>query len=355
MLHIKSRHLLALFFGVQISAVVASNTSVAQTLPDQSFTPYMKPQLLVDVPGNRKIHLYCSGSGSPTVIFSAGLGDWVADWRKIQTPIALKTRTCGWDRAGFGFSDASPEVQDITNTTADMEAAFKAAKIEGPFVLVGHSMGGYETLLFADKHLSQLQGMVLIDPTTPHQFKNAKFFDDYFALTSNKLGKCLAEIKNGKLSLNSTDPNKCFEYDTDYPLELTKSLKAMDIKPERYRSLISLFDNLKKNSKIIVNPKRNYGAIPMRVFSAGEPGDWSTTLGLSSATAIQHKQFDSDFKRGHDAMARLSTNGSNVVVSGATHYIHKIKPEVVIAAIEEVVEQARKNPINAAMKKAKAD
>ena len=147
----------ALFFWVVYA--VAENPQVPQPPPDLSLTVYAKPQRLVELRDGRKIHLFCLGKGSPTVILTAGGGDWAAGWGKVQAPIARKTRVCAWDRAGFGFSDPSSAPQDVSHTTTDLEEAFKRAKIDGPYVLVGHSTGGYESLLFADRHPRQVLGM----------------------------------------------------------------------------------------------------------------------------------------------------------------------------------------------------
>jgi pimeloyl-ACP methyl ester carboxylesterase len=325
----------------QISATFAQTEPPPKDLPDQSFTAYLKPKLLIEIPGKRKIHLYCIGSGSPTVIFTAGLGDWAANWRNVQVPVSEKTRTCAWDRAGYGFSDPSPFVQDIKHTTADMEAAIKAANIEGPLVLVGHSMGGYESLLFADKHSERTLGMVLIDPSIPHQSERIRIFDEYNKFNSIHLRNCFAEIKRGKHSHSSPDPNNCFEYDPTYPLELKDILKEKDLDPRRYSNQISLFEQFKKDSMRVVNSKRNYGSMPIKILSASDTGDWSTVPVLSKATLRQRNQFLAEFQRGHGAMARLSTNGTHAIVQDTTHYIHATNPHVVISAINEVVDEVR--------------
>jgi len=115
---------------------VAENPQAPQPSPDLGLTVYAKPQLLGELRGGRRIHLFCLGEGSPTVILTAGLPDWVAAWSKVQAPIALETRVCAWDRAGFGFSDPSSAPQDVSHTTTDLEEAFERAKIDGPYVLI---------------------------------------------------------------------------------------------------------------------------------------------------------------------------------------------------------------------------
>ena len=196
-----------------VAYAVVENLQAAQPSPDLSLTVYAKPQRLVELRDGRKIHLFCLGKGSPTVILTTGGGDWAASWSKVQAPIALKTRVCAWDRAGFGFSDPSSAPQDISHTTTDLEEAFKRAKIDGPYVLVGYSMGGYETLLFADRHPRQVLGMVLIDPSVPDQDRRARlvapkyaaFFSDSIDQSAALLKKCAAELRSGVLTIGSPD------------------------------------------------------------------------------------------------------------------------------------------------------
>jgi pimeloyl-ACP methyl ester carboxylesterase len=78
-----------------------------------------------------------------------------------------ETRVCAWDRAGAGFSSPSPETQDIVHTTEDLEQALQKAGIRGPYVMVGHSLGAFESLRFTDRNRQSVVGMVLVDPDIP--------------------------------------------------------------------------------------------------------------------------------------------------------------------------------------------
>ena len=239
----------ALFFW----AVYAVAESPQVPSPDLSLTVYAEPQRLVELRDGRKIHLFCLGKGSPTVILTVGLGDWAAVWSNIQAPIALKTRVCTWDRAGFGFSDPSSAPQDVSHTTTDLEEAFKSAKIDGPYVLVGHSMGGYESLLFADRHPRQVLGMVLIDPSIPDQDRRARLVSPKYAAFLSEdtdqsvalLKKCAAELRSGVLKIGSPDPDKCFDYAPSFPLELTAALTRLDSNPARLMTKRPLLRSLR--------------------------------------------------------------------------------------------------------------
>lgn len=149
---------------------VAIVIGLGQSRPSHAqpnLSAYAQPQTLVTLAGGRKINLVCEGKGSPTVILTAGAGDWSASWNAVLPLVARTTRVCAWDRPGFGYSDASSETQSADNLAQDLAAALTAANVAAPYVLVGHSAGSFETLVFADSHPSEVAGMVLVDPSLP--------------------------------------------------------------------------------------------------------------------------------------------------------------------------------------------
>ena len=147
-----------------LSGSARAQEQAAPVEPDMTLLPYASAEDAVRLPDGRVINMVCAGSGSPTVILTAGAGNWSTTWNKVQPAIAERTRVCTWDRAGYGLSGPSPHVQTIDNTTADLEAALVAGEITGRYVVVGHSLGGLESLLFKDRQPANVVGMVLVDP-----------------------------------------------------------------------------------------------------------------------------------------------------------------------------------------------
>src|SRR6476619_3170065 len=110
----KRRYLLESGSFVFLAAIwAASAVAQAAASPQAEFPtepgPYLAPQRLVRVGEGRTINLICLGSGSPTVLLTAGLGSWSVVWRWVQPTLARSTRVCAWDPAGFGFSSPSSE------------------------------------------------------------------------------------------------------------------------------------------------------------------------------------------------------------------------------------------------------
>jgi len=127
---------------------------------------YPMPGQLVDVGGHR-LHLHCTGSGSPTVVLEPGGGASSSDVAWIAPVVARDTTVCVYDRAGRGWSDATDSPQDGTHIAADLHTLLDRAHIPGPYVLAGHSFGGLYVQSFAAQFPDQVAGLVLLDSTAP--------------------------------------------------------------------------------------------------------------------------------------------------------------------------------------------
>jgi pimeloyl-ACP methyl ester carboxylesterase len=120
---------------------------------------------LVDI-GDRSLYLDCRGSGSPTVVLEAGSGSDSGTWRAVHDELATTTRTCAYDRAGRGRSD-SRERHTLADAAGDLQAALAAAGEHGPYIVVGHSLGGAYGRVFAGADRGEMAGLVLVDAFNP--------------------------------------------------------------------------------------------------------------------------------------------------------------------------------------------
>jgi pimeloyl-ACP methyl ester carboxylesterase len=139
------------------------------------------PGKLVDVGGYR-LHLNCTGTGSPTVVLLNGLGETSPLWARIQPAIATTSRVCAYDRAGQGWSDDSSNPADATTAATDLHKLLTAAGETGPFVLAGHSSGGVHALTYAHLYRSDVAGVVLLDSASPRQVELVKPFDGEYQI-----------------------------------------------------------------------------------------------------------------------------------------------------------------------------
>jgi len=148
--------------AVLISAIAVSGQQVASSGSSPADILYAQPGQLVSVNGFR-LNLYCMGSGSPTVVFDSGWGDWAPAWSKVQPEIAKWTRACSYDRAGTGFSEPGPMPRTSVHIAEELRTALHHAGIGGPYILVGSAFGGDNVRTFADLYMDEIAGLVLVD------------------------------------------------------------------------------------------------------------------------------------------------------------------------------------------------
>ena len=146
-----------------IAAIGGGYQTVRESLDARAYPP---PGQLIDVGGHR-LHLYCTGSGSPTVVLEPGHGASSSDFAWITPAVARDTTVRVYDRAGRGWSDATDGPQDGAHIAADLHTLLERADIPGPYVLAGHSFGGLYVQSFAAQFPDQVAGMVLLDSTAP--------------------------------------------------------------------------------------------------------------------------------------------------------------------------------------------
>lgn len=123
---------------------------------------YPPPGRLVDIGGYR-LHITDEGQSAPTVVFDAGLAGLSLDWALVRPEVARFTRVCTYDRAGYGWSDRGARPRNSLQIAMELRALLRRANIPGPYVLVGHSFGGFNVRVFADRYPSEVAGMVQVD------------------------------------------------------------------------------------------------------------------------------------------------------------------------------------------------
>lgn len=331
-------------FGRLAGVAVALAAGTAQAAPDP-WAAYAKPQTLAAVDGGRRINLVCQGKGAPTVILTAGLGGWSSAWATVAPDVARHVRVCAWDRAGYGFSDASPAPQTVAATTADLEAALTSARIKGPYVMVGHSAGAYEVLRFTDRHRADVAGIVLVDPSVPDQAARfaalspelTKADNTAMTLAANFQRQCGKRLADGSLKAGDATWKTCFRMFPELPAPVTEALIAADRSPGRFDTKASLAEQFAPSSAAVVDAKRTYGDLPLIVLTQGKG------LAPPGAAAEQAAKVEAAWIAWHDEYAALSSRGLNLIVRGSGHLIPLEKPQAVTAAIVAVVEarQAR--------------
>ena len=151
-------------------AIAAGLAAGAQLMASPVAPGSAVPGRLVDVGGYR-LHIYCVGEGVPTIIFDSGVGGFSLEWSRVQNVLARRTRVCSYDRAGYGWSDPGPLPRTSKRITRELHTLLERAGVAGPYIVAGHSFGGYNAQLFARNYPDETAGLVLIDASHPEQIE----------------------------------------------------------------------------------------------------------------------------------------------------------------------------------------
>lgn len=305
-------------FGLVLALVgmIYENISEAR---DRRFNP--EDGRRYDV-GEFKMHMDCKGEGSPTVILESGLGDTYVSWRKVQPQIAKFTRVCSYDRAGLGYSDSSSQPRTSKVIAGELHTLLKAAGIAPPYVLVGHSMGGFDVRLYASLYPSEVTGMVLVDASHPDQ-------DNRFP----------SELKNMEGSWMREA--EFLEYTT--PLGVPRLIGLCDQDPVQraaecnFHSAREGVAELKSFAESAAQTAAtgSLGDLPLAVLSH-DPDKPSADIPADLA-----KPTNEAWEKMQEELAHLSTRGTHEIAKNSSHYIQIDRPDLVIDAVRSVVEQAR--------------
>src|SRR5580698_9551233 len=160
--------IIALSIVVFLAAAIGGGAAFNALAGQYFFSRRTAPGKLYDVSGY-KMHLYCTGEGSPTVVLDAGLGNDSTIWGNVQPELSKITQVCSYDRAGFGWSEARPGKRDARHLSDELHALLDAAGVKGPIILMGHSISGLYIRDYVARYPQNLVGLVFVDGSTPLQ------------------------------------------------------------------------------------------------------------------------------------------------------------------------------------------
>ncbi|CAN7439447.1 alpha/beta hydrolase [Pseudoduganella sp. LjRoot289] len=283
----------------------------AHAAPPAGQDAFASGQVKVDV-GDRKLNLYCTGKGSPTVLFEADAGRAGWDWSSVQPEVAKRTRACVYDRAGLGFSDPATRPATAGNASKDLHFLLKNARMDGPFVLVGAGFGAMVAQQFASRARGNVTGLVLVEPPQDEALAAAPV--DAAALQAALA--CLDAAGDGKAA---AAPSCAYAGGGETGAKLAAAQAAQAAKPAYWRSRASEIDNLGASASQLRAARKTFGDVPLAVLARGLP---------AGAAAVQAQQ-----------LAALSTRSSSRALADAGQPVLFARPEAVLAAIMEVLDK----------------
>jgi pimeloyl-ACP methyl ester carboxylesterase len=308
--------LIAFLLLLAVAGLFYENISEAR---DRRFNP-LEGRLL-DV-GGRTMHIDCTGEGSPTVILDSGLGDSYLSWRKVQPEIAKFTRVCSYDRAGLGYSEPSSQPRTSKVIAQELHALLRAASVSPPYVIVGHSMGGYDVRVYTSRYRNEIVGMVLVDASHPDQENR------FPAELKNMEGSWHREAQFIASTMPFGIPRLLGLCDND------AVTRAADCNWHSAREQLAEMSAFPESAAETAQTG-SLSDLPLAVLSH-DPDKPSGDLPPDLA-----KPTNEAWEKMQEELAHLSPRGTQTVAKNSAHYIQIDRPDVVIDAVRNIVEQAR--------------
>jgi pimeloyl-ACP methyl ester carboxylesterase len=284
---------------------------LAEAADAQAYPP---PGRMVDVGGYR-LHINCTGSGSPTVVIESGWGDSSASWGWVQPDVARITRVCTYDRAGMGWSETSPQPRTAREFARELHTLLENANEPGPYVLVGHSLGGYTVRVYAHDYPAEVSGLVLIDaqdlPASNGAAPSPAPKPGGTSLPSLMARIGVVRLLAGQLgSIQNLPPQDKLAY------------KASSVTPRFAQTFVDEGRGMSEGGAQ-ARAVTTLGALPLIVLSRGKDQD------------AKHTAAQAD-------LLQLSTDSQQLFADQSGHRIMIDQPEAAVAAILKMVEKLRK-------------
>jgi len=302
--------------ALALLAVSPAHAQAAPAATPATASGYVRPAppgRLVDVGGGRRLHVLCEGAGpGPTVIIEAGLSQYVASstYGLLQDAIAPFAPVCLYDRAGMGWSDPAPAGWTIEGMTRDLHALRKAAGLQGPVVLVGHSFGGLLARAYARAYPGEVAGMVLADATSD---ANLAEMDAAAAAIVPQLDQALSSSRPG-VPVVGMPAGTAPEVSMAFTPEVLRGLKA------EFEAWTRLPESMRRPGAW-----GTLGDLPLIVIRRGKASNPPTEQDLKH-------------RAGQEALASLSTDSLLIVAANSAHVIPLDEPQVVADAVKRMLE-----------------
>lgn len=308
--------------GLGVSSVTAEHLITANRRAQVAM-----PGQLIDA-GGFDLHLVKRGSRGPLVVMEAGSGETSLSWRDIPAALSGNATVVTYDRAGYAWSDASPNPRTGRNIVAELRTALHASGLAGPYVLVGHSLGGMYVREFAQLHQEEVAGLVLVDARPEDDDSRTQAILKEAGLAGNPRPAILTALKmSGALRMFSDVllDGLVAPRDRAAFLDVVASPSYFTTKQQEADLAYRTEDAIRG---------QNLGDLPVRIIARGRSQDYASA-GIPQAVGERLETIWRDEQR---RMLDLSTDSTLVTATKSGHMIIHDQPDLVVATINSLIE-----------------
>jgi pimeloyl-ACP methyl ester carboxylesterase len=298
------------------------------------------PGAMFDV-GDVMLHAIVSGEGGPPVVMEAATWDLALTWSKVQPEVAMLTTTVAYDRAGLGWSETSRAPRTASPMVDELRGLLRAAELRPPYVMVGHSFGGLVSRLFAFRYPDEVVGMVLVDAA--HEDQLQRFPPEVREAQPTLYAMQLEHLRGirDQLAAGAAVDPAMLGIPQGLPEDVLAGYRAVAASsPSRIETMIAELEGLEvSQDEIRADADAGLGDIPLMVISHGEPAPLPPIVrgGPDVGDA-----YEASWQGMQEDLSRLSSRGSRIVADGSMHMIHHDRPELVVGAIRDVIDEVRR-------------
>lgn len=313
--------------GVVILVAAVAGSSAFNAIAVHYFWAHNAPPGAFYSVNGHRMHILCTGSGSPTIVLESGLGNDALTWGGVQPVLSSTTRVCSYDRAGFGWSDPLPPPRDADHIAAELHELLLQAKVTGPIVLMGHSIAGIYMRDYATRYPENIVGIVFEDGSTPLQDENP-----VMKAASGKVPPRWAFERLAKSAMSTGIPRllgMCSQSIKGFDARAAK-LQAEDICHTNVSPMFDAMDSMNRSGQETVHTGP-YGALPILIISE-DPAKMAASSSTEMANVWTQMQED---------LKKLSTRSRRIIAKGSSHYIHIDRYELIEKEVPLFIEQIR--------------
>ena len=314
--------IVALVLSLGIIGFIYEKNSKRKAL--EKFPP---PGELVEVNDQVNLHMNSQGEGKPIVVIESGVGSWSLAWNKVQKEVSKFATVVTYDRAGLGWSEGGETIRTGEQVNQELYHLLTQTGHSGPYILVGHSMGGLYSQLFANRYPDEIAGMVLVDTRPPgfeEEFPALK--EDYINQANQmKYYKFLSTFGIVRLLTDGATHPAYTEAEREINGAIGFQGKAFDA----IRREIEAMEAIDQEVAAI----KDQSFIPTTVITHGIAEDFSA-LGL---TKDQNEQIETSWQSYQKNLANSFDKNKLIVAEDSKHNIMLEQPEVIIEAIKQMV------------------
>jgi pimeloyl-ACP methyl ester carboxylesterase len=314
------------FSAAIVVFLTAGASTVFNALAIHHYRGIYPPQGRLYTVDGYKMHLYCTGEGSPTLVLDAGLGNDSLIWANVQPTLSKTTRVCSYDRAGFGWSDLQPGPRDAHRITDQLHALLTQAGIKGPIVLMGHSIAGLYIRDYAARYPQNLSGLVFVDGSTPLQE------DRFPAATKLGLLKAELELLQTKWLYVLGIPRVTGDCNIGAGFEISagKMLSEDQCRAALFIALEREDENFRQSGKETIHTGP-FGDLPILIFSQDNHPSGSEPP----------SKVDDIWDQMQEELKSLSTRSRRIIAKGSGHYIQIDRSDLLNSEVADLIRQIR--------------